>query len=236
MNSEELLNRIFIDSYIKKDISLNNFKRFEVSISNQFNIPGIDMDSMINKLLYSEVESTIHKEVFNRITNTNNFDYIDYIGKNIYDGELYKQIVDIILTSNYSLIITNGQIGSIIQDSTNFHFQKQFSNIALNTSSSTYIIGNIGHVKIFVNPYMKFTDNRLIMFNGSWLNLENLIKTDNSASFRRFPFNNQIKFNFGVDIKTSDSKVLFIIDSEKSEGYLQYKSLLREDKINKILK
>jgi hypothetical protein len=78
---------------------------------------------------------------------------------------------------------------------------------------------------------MKFTDNRLIMFNGSWLNLENLIKTDNSASF-----NNQIKFNFEVDIKTSDSKVVFIIDSEKSEGYLQYKSLLRENKIDKILK
>ena len=231
MSNEELLNRIFTDSYIKKDISLNNFKRFEVGISNQFNIPGIDMDSMINKLLYSEVESSIHKEIFNRITNTDNFDYVDYIGKNIDDGQLYKKIVDIILSSNYSLIITNAQIGSIIQDSTNFHFQKQFSNTALNTSSSPYIIGSIGYTKIFVNPYMKFTDNRLIMFNGSWLNLENLIKTDNSASF-----NNQIKFNFEVDIKTSDSKVVFIIDSEKSEGYLQYKSLLRENKINKILK
>jgi hypothetical protein len=229
--NEELLNRIFTDSYIKKDISLNNFKRFEVGISNQFNIPGIDMDSMINKLLYSEVESSIHKEIFNRITNTDNFDYVDYIGKNIDDGQLYKKIVDIILGSNYSLIITNAKIGSIIQDSTNFHFQKQFSNTALNTSSSPYIIGSIGYTKIFVNPYMKFTDNRLIMFNGSWLNLENLIKTDNSASF-----NNQIKFNFEVDIKTSDSKVVFIIDSEKSEGYLQYKSLLRENKINKILK
>jgi hypothetical protein len=231
MNKEELLNRIFTDSYIKKDISLNNFKRFEVSVSNQFNIPGIDMDSMINKLLYSEVESSIHKEVFSRITNTDNFDYVDYIGKNIDDGQLYKKIVDIILGSNYSLIITNVQIGSIIQDSTNFHFQKQFSNNSLNTSSSPYIIGSIGHTKIFVNPYLKFTDNRLIMFNGSWLNLKNLIKTDNSDST-----NNQIKFNFEVDIKTSDSKVLFIIDSEKSEGYLQYKSLLREDKINKILK
>jgi hypothetical protein len=231
MSKEELLNRIFTDSYIKKDISLNNFKRFEVSVSNQFNIPGIDMDSMINKLLYSEVESNIHKEVFNRITDTSNFDYIDYIGKNIDDGQLYKKIVDIILSSNYYHIIVNSQIGSIIQDSTNFHFQKQFSNTSINTSSSPYIIGSIGYAKIFVNPYMKFTDNRLIMFNGSWLNLENLIKTDNSASF-----NNQIKFNFEVDIKTSDSKVVFIIDSEKSEGYLQYKSLLRENKIDKILK
>jgi hypothetical protein len=231
MNNEELLNRIFTDSYIKKDISLNNFKRFEVSVSNQFNIPGIDMDSMINKLLYSEVESSIYKEIFNRITNTDNFDYVDYIGKNIDDGQLYKQIVDIILSSNCSLIMTNTHIGSIIQDSADFHHQKQFSNTALNTSSSPYIIGSVGYIKIFVNPYMKFTDNRLIMFNGSWLNLRNLIKTDNSDSF-----NNQIKFNFEVDIKTSASKVVFIIDSEKSEGYLQYKSLLREDKINKILK
>jgi hypothetical protein len=229
MSEEELLNRIFTDSYVKREISLNNFKRFEVSVSNRFNIPGIDMDSMINKLLYSEVESSIHKEIFNKITNTDNFDYVDYIGKNIDDGQLYKKIVDIILGSNYSLIITNAKIGSIIQDSTNFHFQKQFSNTALNTPSS-YIIGSIGYTKIFVNPYMKFTDNRLVMFNGSWLNLRNLIKTDNSDSF-----NNQVRFNFEVDIKTSDSKVVFIIDSEKSEGYLQYKSLLREDKINKIL-
>jgi len=233
MSNEELLNGIFTDSYIKKDISLNNFKRFEVSVSNQFNIPdipGIDTDLMINKLLYSEVESSIHKEVFSRISNTENFDYIDYIGKNIDDGELCKQIVDIISGSDYSNIITNTHIGSIIRDSADFHHQKQFSNTALNTSSP-YIIGSVGYIKIFVNPYMKYTDNRLIMFNGSWLNLENLIKTDNSDSF-----NNKINFNFDVDIHTSDSKVVFIIDSEKSEGYLQYKSLLRENKINKILK
>jgi hypothetical protein len=131
--------------------------------------------------------------------------------------------------------MTNTHIGSIIQDSADFHHQKQFSNTGfcstIQSSSSPYIIGSIGYTKIFVNPYMKFTDNRLVMFNGSWLNLRNLIKTDNSDSF-----NNQVRFNFEVDIKTSDSKVVFIIDSEKSEGYLQYKSLLREDKINKILK
>lgn len=185
---------------------------------------------MINKLLYSEVESSIHKEVFSRITDTTNFDYIDYIGKNIDDGQLYKQIVDIILSSNYSLIITNAQIGSIIQDSANFHFHKEFSNTSLRTSSSPYIIGSIGYAKIFVDPYMKFTDNRLIMFNGSWVNLENIIKIDNSPSF-----NNQVKLNFEVDIKTSDSKVVFIIDSVNSDSYLSYKRVLRDKKIDNIL-
>jgi hypothetical protein len=228
---EELFDSIFINSYIKRNISLNNFKRFEVSINNQFNIPGVDMNSMINKLLYSEVKTTIHKEVFNRIADTNDFDYIDYMNKNIDDGQLYKQIVDIILTSNYNTIITNTQIGSIIQDSTNFHFNRYFSNTSLRSSPVPYIVGSIGYTKIFVNPYMKFTDNRLVMFNGSWLNLENLSKIDDSINS-----NNSIKFIFDLDIKTSDSKVVFIIDSEKSEGYLQYKSLLRENKINKILK
>jgi hypothetical protein len=225
---EELFDSIFINSYIKRNISLNNFKRFEVSINNQFNIPGVDMNSMINKLLYSEVKTTIHKEVFNRIADTNDFDYIDYMNKNIDDGQLYKQIVDIILTSNYNTVITNTHIGSIIQDSNNFHFNRYFSNTSLRTASVPYIIGCIGKSTVFVNPYMKFTDNRLVMFNGSWLNFKNLDKT--------VSFNSHTNFNFEVDIQTSKSKVIFIIDSEKSEGYLGYKSFLREDKINKILK
>jgi hypothetical protein len=220
MNIEELLNKIFTDSYIKRNISLNNFKRFEIYFSNKFGIP----DEMFNKLLLSEVESAIHKELFNRITDTNDFDYIDYIDKNIDDGQLYKKIVDIILCSNYSTIITNTHIGTIIQDSINFQFHKQLSSTSLRNPSSPYKIGCIGQTEIFVNPYMKYTDNRLIMFNESSLNLDSI----NSN-------NNNMKISFDIDIKTSNSKVVFIIDSEKSEGYLEYKSLLREIKISNIL-
>jgi hypothetical protein len=233
--SENLLNDIFKDSYIKRDISLNNFKRFQISINNSFNIniPGIDTDIMLEKLLYSEVKSNIYKEIFNSITDTDNIDFIDYIGKNIDDGNLYKDIVSLILSNNFNYVITNAQIGSIIQDSQNFHFNKQFSNTSLRTSSTPYVIGSIGPTKVFVNPYMKFTDNRVIMFNGSYLNFRNLDRVEDVSNLNH---HTNIRINFEADIKSTPSKIVFIIDSEKSEGYLQFKSLIRNINIDKILK
>ena len=232
--NENLLNDILNDSYIKRDISLNNFKKFEISINNSFNIniPGVDTDIMFEKLLYSEVESNIYKEIFKSITDTDDIDFIDYIGKNIDDGNLYKDIVNLILSNKFSYVITNAQIGSIIQDSQNFHFNKQFSNTSLRTSSAPYVIGSIGPTKVFVNPYMKFTDNRVIMFNGSYLNFRNLDRSEGVS-----PLNHtNIRINFEADIKSTPSKVVFIIDSENSEGYLQFKSLMRNINIDKILK
>jgi hypothetical protein len=229
--NENLLNDILNDSYIKRDIRLNNFKRFEISINNYINIPGVDTDIMFEKLLYSEVESNIYKEIFKSITDTDDIDFIDYIGKNIDDGNLYKDIANLVLSNKFSYIITNAQIGSIIQDSRNFHFNKHFSNTTLRTSSAHYSIGRIGPTEVFVNPYMKFTDNRVIMFNGSYLNFRNLCRVEDVS-----PLNHNIRINFGADIKSTPSKVVFIIDSEKSEGYLQFKSLIRNENIDKILK
>lgn len=227
--NENLLNDIFNESYIKRDIGLNNFKRFQISINNSFNIniPGINTDIMFEKLLYSEVESNIYKEIFNSITDTDNIDFINYIGKNIDDGNLYKDIVSLILSNNFNYVIINAQIGSLIQDSNNFHFNKQFPNTSLRTSSAPYVIGSIGNTKVFVNPYMKFTDNRVIMFNGSYLNFRNMNRVEDD--------NLNTNINFEADIKSTPSKIVFIIDSVNSESYLSYKRVLRDKKIDNIL-
>ncbi|MDV7394656.1 hypothetical protein RZS08_24950, partial [Arthrospira platensis SPKY1] len=103
----------------------------------------------------------------------------------------------------------------------------------LRTSSAPYFIGSIGNTKVFVNPYMKFTDNRVIMFNGSYLNFRNLNRVEDASNLNR---NTNIRINFEADIKSTPSKIVFIIDSEKSEGYLQFKSLIRNINIDKILK
>lgn len=232
--NEKLLNNIFNDSYIKRDISLNNFKKFQITIDNSFNIkiPGVDTDVMFEKILYSEVESNIYKEIFNSITDTDDIDYVDYIGKNIYDGNLYKDIISLILSNKFNYVITNAKISSIIQDSQNFHFNKQFSNTLLRSSSAPYVIGSLGPTQVFVNPYMKFTDNRVIMFNGSYLNFRNLDRSEDVSSLNH----TNIRINFETDIKSTPSKVVFIIDSEKSEGYLEFKSLIRNINIDKIIK
>lgn len=226
---KEILNKFFNNSFFRHTKSLKNFKNYEI----RFNKPD-DLDKYSNYIthieeqLYSEFQRYINKEAINIIEDSKNFDIIDYIGKNIDDGILSKDLISLIANSNYSNIITNSNIGSILQDSTSFHFSK-IENRLTNYSHSPYMIGKINNTMIFIDPFMKFNDNRIIMFNDISINIENIKNISHNAE------SNLQGISFNYDIEKSESRVIYIIESEKSESYMKYKQFNRNNKIDEIL-
>ena len=97
-----------------------------------------------------------------------------YIGDNYSTEAVRTLIKNIILRSNLlavrsrigqaDFIIVGSEIGSMIQDSPGFVYNNPVE-VNLNPNPSRVkLIGNIaGRIKVFVDPYMKFNDKRVIL-------------------------------------------------------------------------
>lgn len=220
MTENILLDYILEDSFIINNKNLSNLKKFTINITNSENYSHI-YDEHINKHLMSNIKSYLFKEVISILEETEETNYIDYIGKNIDDGVLNRYLVEFIKSENYQYIITNSLTSSILQDVSIFN-HKLISYNFRRSSDSPYSIGQIFNTKIYTDPYMKYNDNRMIMFNDVFINLQNF-KIDNFGA------------SLDYSLKTSNSKVVFIVDSENCESYIKYKKHNRNINLNKIL-
>lgn len=225
--NKDLLNKIFSIPYLKEDSSLTNFK----TISFTVNVDSIS--NLIEAQIHSEITQSISRELLKMLNDTEDITLIDYIGKSINDGRLYKDIIDLIKANEFKYVITNGQVGSIMQDSNSFHYD--ISDASVKQIIHPYSIGSVYSSKIFVDPYMSYDDNRLIMFNDLHLNFKDFKKEVNNNSIYQHHGLSNIKIESEFAIKKSDSKVIYIVESKDSDGYLKFKSLIRDKKIDKIL-
>jgi hypothetical protein len=222
--------------FIKFDETLVNFKKYNtrVNVNNLGSVFDIDIDSEVKRIIKNEISQSIYKnicrELYNidRITDIDNIKFINYIGGNIDDGNCYKLIIQEIENNNYKNVITNGYVGSIIQDSNKF-------NVASSTVSSggiIYPIGNISETNIFVDPYIKFNDTHLCLLNEVSLNIKNLSIEDkiDEHSINTYKF-----IEYEIDFNLNDSKLVLVVTSENQDSYTRYKSLLRDERIDILL-
>ena len=164
---------------------------------------------------------------------TAKFDYLDLRP----DGSLMtgrtnlEKLVKMIISSGYKNVVTTGMIASELQDSRLFS-PNGFQHASMSATSTFYNSGKLSDVNIWVDPYMKFNDGRLCLFNTVDVNID-------SVELREVVTNASLTPRFIIQYKSdfmiSDSKLIFVIENENSEAYNQYKSLQRDIKIDNIL-
>ena len=227
---------IKIYDWMKVNKNLNNFIIKQVSMKNNSGIGtafNIDVSSVVVSSLINELNQDLVKNIFKSLFNTPKFDYLDLRP----DGSLMTgrvhldKLVQMIYQSGYKNVVTTGLIASELQDSPYFS-SNGFQNASMNATSTFYNSGSLHGVKIWVDPYMKFNDGRLCLFNEVDINIEdvNIVEVINPGDMHT-TFRIQYKSDFIVN----DSKLLFVIENENSEAYSQYKSLQRDIKIDNIL-
>jgi hypothetical protein len=225
--------------FIKHDSTLNSFRNYSTEIAaanvDEINIFGLDADMIINRVLRQELESTIYREIFTCISNTDNFSYINFIDKfglfkslckSEKENYIYKEMTDLVLSGDYNYVIVSESLGHSLRSSPLFNTSY---NSNQDSSSLPYLIGSIGYFKIFISSLLPFDDNRLLMFNEVYFNLKSVNKYTSVPEYRNS------KFSFDYDIRVSNSNVAYIIESEESNGYLQYKEFIRDKKLKNIL-
>lgn len=94
------------------------------------------------------------------------------------ERELKEQsLLNIILdldSQGITKIITNGLIGSIFHDLKNY-IKYNEGIIVLDIDSKIYKIGSIKNVNIYIDPYIRFTDNT-ISYNDTKIDVSEIVK------------------------------------------------------------
>ena len=233
---ESIKNDIFIPQpYISINKNLKNFTNYKVNISVPLNGKdlGFDVNLELIKLIKNEINQSIYKAILKDLFNTSNFDYVD-ISKSINIHTSFNDIIDFLVdVHGYKYLITNTATANSLGDSSRFHFHfNSNGSSVVEFNGIPYLFGCLVGYDVYLDPYMRYDDNRICLFNNCEVNIENLNQTIVGTA----TFAPKMIISYDLSYKVGDSKVIFILDGdESSTSYKQYKQLQRDIKINSLL-
>lgn len=172
-----------VNSWSKKDTGDNLVQKSEVSmnllqteINTMRTLHGIDVVEKCRSILHNESKQSIEKSILMELTlnsiikhiwatknNTISFDESDI------QKELEYQLLLLQEQNGCNYIITNGIILSRLQDSQYYHSTNKTTSFT--TGHQIVDSGSYANMKLFLDPYMKYSDTRLIVGEKS-INLE----------------------------------------------------------------
>lgn len=199
---------------------------------------GIDIDAHIYSNIVSEFNVNIVKVITSDMYNTSNYEAIDmrelsYTDiTNLSHNDTRKIIDDLYLINQkdgYTNLITSGSLACVLQDHSGFSIIP--SNGISNSSGDIYHIGRIFGVNVWVDPYMRYDDDRFVFFNDIDINIDNI----KASVVSEATFNPRILFMYDIGTSPIDSKVVYVVNNESSPGWLKIKQINRGIKINQIL-
>jgi hypothetical protein len=194
---------------------------------------NIDMESILVKTIKDEINLDINRLFTKKLFTTSKFDYLDLRPNgSLMNGRLHlEKLVGLILSNDYKNLITTTLISSELQDSSAFSLYIKTDN--LKVSSLPDCFGKLGgRIDVYNDSYMKFNDGRICLFNEVEFNIGEMKAMEVPYQGSMTP---RILIEYNIDYNVNDSKLIFVIEDEKSETYLQYKSLQRDIKIDDIL-
>jgi len=218
--------------------NLNNFetRKFSVPVltsemKNEY--LNIDMEPHLVNAIKNEISNNIIRTLTKRLFTTQKFDYLDLrpCGSLMTGRKHLEQLVSLLTGDNYNNLITTGLIASELQDSSSF--SPYMTTHDLKNGGEPQCYGKLGgSVEVYSDPYMKFNDGRICLFNEVEFNIGEMkaYETPYPGSFAP-----RIVIEYDIDYNVGDSKLIFVIEDETSEAFKQYKSLQRDIKIDNIL-
>lgn len=227
------LNIFPMPDYVSMDNNLRNFHRYQFSFPVNMDLEktfGIKGEEISIKNIISESTFNIHKQISKKLFESSEFDYLDISTHDLFSRDSVKKISTFLISSlkNYQNILTNAAIGSELQDMfgyTNLNSQSY----SASTSASIFPAGKLLNSNIFIDPVMKFNENKIALFDKVFLNIKNIdISIAQQATFAPL-----VVVKYDLDIKC-ESKVLYII-SANSQEYKKFISIKRDMKIDDLL-
>jgi hypothetical protein len=234
-----MFNDITLSDVITLDKSVNtNF----IKLSKSVNMASDDF-SLIREHLEKDIASTISRKLIKELIVSSRNEYLNLTQYtynytiNELDEKATDDIISYIISSGYKKCILNQMFATCIQDRAIFNFneidysKQTISKSPIYNGADVYHIGSIGPVKLYIDPYMRFDDETIILFNDLRVNTE-LIDT-NIVSESTFTPKLLIEFNIAFSL--GDSLFCEVLTSKHSKSYYKYISDLRNQKIDDIL-
>jgi hypothetical protein len=210
-----------------------NTDSYKISIPyNYVQIDGIDTETQIVNLVINEINTKIYNDIIKNLFKSDIYDFLDYRGKDL-EMEFRDLLPSIInKVGDYKNIICSSLLGSLFSDLGQFINGSIVSN-KISTANYLYKVGNISGINLWVDPYMKYNDTRLVAFNEVDFKFEDIKYQE---IIDEYSFAPRLISEVEYGHKINDSKVIYLItDQSGPEIYNEYKKIDRDIKINKLL-
>ena len=220
--------------YMTLNKNLNNFIKIQFSMAYHEPDELLNRDKLVH-LVSNEFNMAISNEIMKDFNSVNVFDYIDKSGVGDIQVLPLNELIKIIeefyhKTDSYKYLITNGNLGTFLQDSSRFTLVPITNSIS-NWSSLTYNVGKFGDLDVWVDPVLEWKDTTGYLFDGIDINIGDFTATiSNQATFTP-----RLVFDLEIDFRIINPKIFFVVTDKTSKSYSRYKSLLRDIKINDVL-
>lgn len=214
--------------FFKNNIHLRCFETKKIATNFPIHLPSnnIDVWSEWISIIKQDFRRFIHSMSMKRIFDSENLYSLDYRG--ISDRDYPINLVHEIAKRTYKNVLVSPKIAALIQD-TSF-FMPDMNNSG--SFSNCYRIGTIfSHRDIYVDPFLKWDDMRVCLFNDIFVNIEGVQADIRSEA----TFNPKIMMEFGFDFNCGLSEVLYLRDDDYPNLDPVLTTILRDRKINGIL-
>jgi hypothetical protein len=215
--------------FFKRSKHLRCFETKSISSNFPIYLPSSDIDIWAEWMsrMKEDFRRSIHYMSMKKIFSSDTFSTLDYRG--ITDRDYSIELVHEIAKSQYKNVLVSPKIGALIQDTAFFMPDASKDRGSL---SSCYRIGSIfSHKDIYVDPFLKWDDMRVSLFDDIFVNIEDVhADVRNESSFRP-----KILLEFKFDFNCGPSEVFYLQDDECPNLDSNIVTLLREKKIKGIL-
>ena len=214
--------------FFKNNIHLRCFETKKIATNFPIYLPSNNMDvwtQWINTIK-DDFRRSVHSMSMKSIFDSEIFSSIDYRG--ISDRDYSINLVHEIAKRQYKNVLVSPKIAALIQDTA--FFMPDMNNSG--SFSNCYRIGTIfSHRDIYVDPFLKWDDMRVCLFNDIFVNIDGVQANIRSEA----TFNPKIMMEFGFDFNCGPSEVLYLRDDEYPNLDPAVTTILRDRKINGIL-
>lgn len=180
-----------IIEFAKINKNLRNFQSYYMSVAlidpSSMSSFGLDVEEKTFSTIRNEIDQKLDKGILSKLFETRKFEYIDFrdsggilMGTNTYTN-MYK-LYDLLMNckEDYTNIVTTGMLANIFMDMSSFIPETHTISINKNPGR-TYKIGKISGLDIWVDPYMKFNDGRMVLFKSVDINIEKVGGVDTTT-------------------------------------------------------
>ncbi len=211
---------------------IKDFNRISISVQkNRDPLPSyINIEESYINILINELIGQIYKDVIFYIKKESVIEYYDFFKKDIECLSESNKFTSLVYSISQKKVITNGRYSNIIANSlySNGLNRSNVGNVinSINPRLPYKIIENYNSI-IFNDPYLKYNDNSLIVFDDILMSIGNL---------DIFYDEDKIFINCLVAFEIMNPKIYNVIESEKSEGYVDFIKKVRRSRIKGIVK
>lgn len=219
-----------------------NTVNINANLNQSLQANGFDYENGVKNLHHSEVQQTISKKIFQDIgaigmaTKVDDIDLDSIFNKKVREDKLkelfgeeiiqtplyqnistmqrllFSSICKKIIKLNANMIVTNGAMGAALQDVSGFESTFSGGGIQINMSMHQYLIGSINGCPVFVDAYMRYNDNRIIVGNVDYeVRHNDTIEFNEDLSEMTFGYDQKINPNSKVEVLNVIDTNMFLI-------------------------